>query len=135
MKRNYKQLFAICKKHGLDYKDKVAEFTNGRTESLKELTDGEYKELMIRLQRFNPQPPEGGFVPKPGDKMRKKMISIAGQMQWGTSTMQLVGRINNWCLHQKFKKPLMEHNEEELGLLVTIFEQKVLADYFKGLNR
>lgn len=136
MKRNYKQLFAICKAQGFDYKDKVAEISQGRTDSLKMLTDGEYKELMIRLVRLN-EPTrklaaKADF--KPGDKMRKKMISLAAQMKWGEKMSDILTRLDKWCLDQKYKKPLMQHNEAELSLLVTIFEQRVYADYLKYLN-
>lgn len=134
MPRNYSQLFAICKKHGFDYKDKVAEFTNGRTDSLKALTDGEYREMMLRLSRLN-EPARKEFVPKPGDQMRKKMLSICSKMHPTESTDQLLKRLNDWCLKQTFKKPLMKHAKEELALLVTIYEEKVYADFLTGYNR
>lgn len=134
MARNYAQLFAICKKHGFDYKDKVAEFTNGRTESLKALTDGEYREFMIRLQRLNPQPPKGGFMPKLGDAQRKKMLGIANQMRWGSTNTELVTAVNEWCQKQKYKKDWMQLTVPEINTLLTIFETKVLVDYYKNLN-
>ena len=59
MPRDYKQFFAICKHYGWDYKDKVAEFTDGRTESLSSLSDGEYHQLLTQVQRFNPSPQQG----------------------------------------------------------------------------
>ncbi|MGB4776134.1 MAG: hypothetical protein WBP45_13225 [Daejeonella sp.] len=135
--RDYKQFFAICKKHGLDYKDKVAEFTEGRTDSLKALTDGEYKEMMIRLSRMN--------TPPPGDAIRKKIISMARQMGWvikcdahSKSTPLWIAdmqRIDNWCLHYgKYKKRLNDHSPAELGVLASIFEE-VLKTYLKGLNK
>lgn len=133
-KRNYSQLFAICKKHGFDYKDKVAEFTNGRTDSLKSLTDGEYREMMLRLSRLN-EPARKEFVPKPGDQMRKKMLSICSKMHPTENTEQLLKRLNDWCLKQTYKKPLMKHDVGELSLLVTLYEQKVYADFLTGYNR
>lgn len=132
--RDYKQFFAICKKHGFDYKDKVAEFTNGRTDSLKALTDGEFKELSIRMAHLN-APARQVFKVKPGDKQRKKMISLASQMRWGPEIAQIIGRLDAWCLKQKFKKPLMKHSENELNLLLAIFEQRVYSDYLTDLNK
>ncbi|MGY3054363.1 hypothetical protein ACVWYG_002570 [Pedobacter sp. UYEF25] len=140
-KRNYAQLFAICKKHGLDYKDKVFEFTDGRTDSLKALTDGEYRELMIRMQLLNPSHPPNpqrgnglAFTPKPGDKQRKSFIGIASQMRWGKDTKELIAAIDVWCLAQKYKKPLNSLDVKELNTLLYIFETKVLADYYLKLN-
>lgn len=60
----YAQFFAIIKKHDLQKEEVVLEFTAGRTDSLSELTGGEYNELMRRLARFNPVPA--------GDQREKK---------------------------------------------------------------
>ena len=133
-KRNYSQLFAICKKHGFDYKDKVAEFTNFRTDKLTELSDGEYRELMIRMTRLN-EPARKAFVPKGGDKIRKKMLSICSKMHPGDTTGELLARLDEWCLNQTYKKPLMKHDIAELSLLVTIYEEKVYADFLTAYNR
>lgn len=132
--RNYKTFFAICKHHGWDYKEKVAEFTEGRTDSLRELSDREYHELLMRAQRFVTEA-KPVFTPKPGDKQRKKMLSIAGKMYPGENTKQLLNRIDSWCRVQKFKKPLMQHNEAELNVLLGVYGGKVLADFYSNLHR
>lgn len=141
MPRNYSQFFAILKKLGLDYKDVVAEFTEGRTESLSSLSDGEYKELTLRMQRYNQYDPND-----PANKMRRKMIAIARQMRWGEphprplsrgegSTNALMERLDNWCIkYGKYGKKLNSHTVAELSLLVTIFEE-VLDDYLKALQK
>lgn len=123
----YKELFAICKRLGLDYKEEVHNFTNGRTDSLRALTDGEYLHLCISLNKAAP----GNWKPKPGDKIRKKMIALAKQMQWNDPIVTL----NAWCLKQKYKKRLNDLNAEELGVLVTILEKNVFGSYLKGLNK
>lgn len=132
--RNYKELFAICKRLGLDYKEEVYNFTNGRTDSLRKLTDGEYLHLCISLNKAAP----GDWEPKPGDRVRKKMIAIAKQMQWHDPRLKkegLFAALDDWCLNQKYKKRLNDLNVEELGVLATIFEKNVLADYLKALNK
>ncbi len=139
MPRDYRQFFAICKKNGWEYKDKVAEFTEGRTDSLSSLTDGEYKEMLLRAQRFNQLPKDS-----PADKMRKKIISMARQMGWtitpqppkaGGKEKADMERIDNWCLkYGKFKKVLNKHTVPELTLLVAIFEE-VFKTYLTGLQK
>ena len=131
MGRIYGQLFAILKKLGLDYKDIVAEFTNGRTESLSSLSDGEYKELLLRMQRYNP-------ANDPANKMRRKIISIARQMRWTKShnggEIVDMQRLDNWCIkYGKYNKSLNKHTLQELTVLVTVFEEGVYKSYLKGL--
>ncbi|MEO7212640.1 hypothetical protein [Mucilaginibacter sp.] len=131
MKRDYSQIFAICKKIGKDYKDVVAEFTEhrpaGQTDSLRALTDGEYSELVRRIAMFN--------TPPPGDQQRKKMIAIAKLMKWGKNTDEILESIDGWLLKQKYEKPLMELDLQQLGVMVTVFETKVYPDYLRGLNK
>lgn len=129
----YAQFFAICKAHGFDYREKVYEFTEGRTISLSALSDLEYTEMMKLLIDLN-EPFRKGFVPKPGDKQRKKLIALAMLMRWGDMKM-IITRLNGWCKKQKFKKGLMQHNETELDLLVSIFELRVYPDYLIALNK
>lgn len=132
MKRNYSTLFAICKAIGRDKDDVVLEFTDGRTGSLTELSDGEYRELMIRLRRLQPTPK--AWEPKPGDAQRKKMIGIARSMQWGRSTMEVIGRLDEWCI-KSFGAKMNDLDLATLGKAVTIFESKVYTGYLKGLKK
>ncbi|MBD1394280.1 hypothetical protein [Mucilaginibacter glaciei] len=127
MKRNYSQLFAICKKNRLEYKDVVSEFTKGRTESLKALTDPEYNELMRRMARYN--------TPPPGDQQRKKMIAICKLMHKGKQTAEILQIIDEWLLKQKYEKPLMQLDLQQLGIMVNIYETNVYPDYLRGLNK
>ena len=134
-KSKYSDFHAICKQHGLNYKDKVFEFTEGRTESLSSLSDTEYAELLKRMQSLN-RTGSGNFKIKPGDKQRKKIIRLALTMHWGGGDMKTaLGEIDEWCKKQKFKKGFMNHTPAEYDLLVAIFEQKVYGDYFRDLNK
>lgn len=134
MSRDYKQFFAICKKHGFDYKEKVAEFTEGRTESLTALSDGEYKEMMVRLTRLN-EPMRKSFTPKPGDKQRKKIIAIARDMRWDVQGAKvMMQRINYYCLNKtKYKKTLNNLTVDELNKVVYIFEHEVKKSFLNNI--
>lgn len=129
MNRDYKQFFAICKAVGVDYKEALLEFTDGRTDSLRALSDGEFRELMIRARSWQPVK-KNDFVPAPGDAQRKKMIAIAGKMHWGINTMEIVGRLNEWCQTQ-YGKELNELDVPVLNKAVWVLENKVQVDYLK----
>lgn len=145
MTRDYKKFYALCKRHGLDKDELVLELTRGYTKSLRAISDAEFQDLMGRLEKLGGNPSKGskpleGWKPKPGDMQRKKMISLARQMGWGGSpsaadVKAIVAKLDTWCLKQKFQKRLMQHTVAELNLLVTIFEEKVFADYLKALNK
>jgi len=128
----YSQLFAICKAHGFEYKEKVYEFTNGRTTSLTALSEIEYTSMMKLLIDLN-EPLRRDWVPKPGDPQRKKLFAIARLMKYGDNRT-IFSRLDQWARKQKYKKSLMQHNPAELDLLVTIFEQRVYTHYLTTLN-
>lgn len=132
-KRNYADFFAICKRHGWNYKDKVAEFTKDRTESLSSLSDSEYRELLLRAKRFSPVP--DNWKPPDGDAQRKKIIAIARDMRWDIRGQDvLMQRIDEWLLkHGKYKKPLNKLSVDELNKVVYIFENEVKPSFLRGL--
>lgn len=93
----------------------ISEFTNGRTNSARELTDAELHELCLGLHV--------GTVKPPGDKMRKAIISVAHEMGWRTAGRADMQRINNWCISKgKYHKKLNDHNMQELNELVSQFQ-------------
>ncbi|RYF25154.1 MAG: hypothetical protein EOO42_04295 [Flavobacteriales bacterium] len=106
--------------------------SKGRTESTKDLTEPEVDHIISELKKLQTNKPK--FTPKDGDSQRKKFLAIAGQMRWGKNTAELKTAINDWCLKQKFKKEWMKLTVAELNTLLTIFETKVLTDYYKNLN-
>ncbi len=138
LKRNYPQFFVIARKYGLDKSELALAYSNGRTDSLRALSDLEFTDCLahlVQIQRIDPE-----FIstlhwkPKPGDKTRKKMIAICHQMNWG-ATEQILIRLDAWCMDQKFKKRLMEHTPHELGLLCHILETEVLGSYLRDLSK
>lgn len=150
MTRNYPQFFAITKAFGLEKDELAQEVSNGRTASLKALTDKEWLSLMSQLQAMQDKT---NFTPLPGDVQRKKMISIAYQMNWhilnpadketdlgrsfiNWSAPKIVAyKLDKWAQDQKFKKPLMKHTVQELNILLSIFEEKVFTSYLTDLNK
>jgi hypothetical protein len=129
----YKEFYAIINVQGLTKREVVMDASNQRTDRLTALTDGEYKELMLRLKKLNRIPP--------GDAMRKALIAMARQLRWylpiskpGDPLRVDVKRIDNWCIkYGPYKKALMSHNVPELTKVVTVF-QKVLSDYLTALK-
>ncbi|MBD3748529.1 MAG: hypothetical protein IE931_03440 [Sphingobacteriales bacterium] len=128
MSRNYAPIFAACKSIGLEYQEAVYEFTKGRTQSLRALSDGEVKHLQLELNARQ----QSNWKPKPGDKQRKKMIGLARSMQYAHP----VEAVNEWCINYgRYNKPLMDHDEDELNKVLYIYEHEVYASYLRNLNR
>jgi hypothetical protein len=144
MKRNYPQFFTLIRQFRMDKEEVALASSGGRTASLRSLTDQEWSEIMEQLTAMQ----KGNkWNPPAGDVQRKKMISIARQMNWhltpgpspqgeGRSEIQIImERLDGWCLKQKFKKELMKHTVQELNVLVSIFEEKVYKSYLEDLNK
>lgn len=130
MSRNYPEFHAICKAVGVNYKEAVLEFTDGRTESLRALTDSEYKELYLRARKW--QPAKRPEDVKEGDQQRKKLIAIAGKMNWGTNTLEIVGQLNNWC-QTNYGKELNELDVTTLNKAIWVMEERILKPYLKSI--
>lgn len=112
-----KRLHASLNQLGLmdDKRHIIAEFTAGRTNSARELTDAELHQLCQGLGV--------GTVKPPGDKMRKAIISMAHELGWRLAGKADMQRINNWCIAKgKYHKKLNDHNMKELTELVTQFQ-------------
>lgn len=125
--RNYPQFFAICNKNGFTKEEVILQYTEGKKDSLKDLADVEYYGMMRWLEKFNTMPP--------GNEIRRKMIALAKKMNRGNDTKQILQHLDGWCRKQKFKKPLMLHTVAELGVVCTIYEDKVYGDYLRDLNK
>jgi hypothetical protein len=104
----------------------VWEFSGGRTESSKELTNGEMTAVIDALEK--------GFKELDrADAMRKKIISMAHELGWhhvdGIKPSGEIKykadmvKINDWCCskYSLYKKPLNDHTYPELVKLVTQF--------------
>ncbi|SMG35764.1 hypothetical protein [Sphingobacterium psychroaquaticum] len=130
MARNYAQFFAICKAVGRDKEDVVLEFTGGRTDSLSKLDDGEWKELMLQVRKWQPTK-RPSDIPE-GDSQRKKLIALAGKMHWGANTLEIIGRLNVWCQNQ-YQQELNQLDVAKLNKAVWVMENKIYKEYLKKI--
>lgn len=97
------------------------QFSNEQTESSKELTEAEVEAICTYLEtEFS--------LADEKDQMRKKMISLARQMNWekrdGNKTKCDMARLDNWCIkYGMYKKALNSHDYTELTHLITAFKK------------
>lgn len=117
--KDFKKLMALLTKTGLQGRRHaiVWDYSQGRTESSKELTNPEIKQIIRDLEK--------GFKELDrSDIMRKKIISQAHEMGWElTGRRADMARINAWC--EKFgylHKSLNSYTYTELPALVTQFD-------------
>ena len=105
------------------------EYSNGRTESSKELSNTEMLTIIHDLEK--------GFKELDRcDVMRKKIISMAHEMGWRVKSQDVrsksqdikpkidIQRVDNWCVkYGAYHKGLNAHNYTELVHLLSQFEQ------------
>ena len=115
-----RRFFATIKKLGIDRADVAHQFSQGRTASVMALTDDE---LARAVQVLQPQSPKAK-----GDRMRKKIISMAHELGWRNAEGRAdMARINRWCEQYGYlHKPLNAYQLHELPHLVTCFEEMYL---------
>ncbi|EEI90220.1 hypothetical protein HMPREF0765_4171 [Sphingobacterium spiritivorum ATCC 33300] len=130
MMRHYAQFYAICRALGMDKEEVVYSFTQGRTQSLSAITDGEWKELMMKMRQL--QPPKTPDQKLPGDRQRKKLIALAAKMNWGTDMLSILDALNSF-LQINYNKQLNGLNTSELNRIVAVFENKLLPDYLSKI--
>lgn len=132
---NYNTFYAIQKKlkevgHDIEKEVLVDQYTSNRTESLKEMTPFEYKEMIKDLSALLKKGEREDWQASAENKMRRKIIAIfKHQMSY---TMD---QIDEWCkVYGKFNKPLNDHKHHELVQLVTQAES-VYKSYVKSIAR
>ncbi|MGY5253302.1 hypothetical protein [Sphingobacterium spiritivorum] len=130
MMRHYAQFYAICKALGMDKEEVVYSFTQGRTQSLSAITDGEWKELMMKMRQL--QPSKTPDQKLPGDRQRKKLIALAAKMNWGTDMLSILDALNSF-LQINYNKQLNGLTTSDLNRIVAVFENKLLPDYLKKI--
>jgi len=111
-------------------KDLVFSFTSGRSDSSREMTDQEARDMISYLEGSK-------TAPDPADRMRKKIISMAREIGWekrtATGRAADMERIGNWVLkYGALKKPFNDYKINELPALVTQFE-RVYKDFLNRL--
>lgn len=101
----------------------VHQYTDGRTTHLTDMTHEETQAIIKSLRGDDPK-----------EAMCNKILSLAHDMQWKTSSGKVdMKRINGWCMKfSKLKKPFNEFTEKELPELVTAFE-KVYQSFLNSI--
>ncbi len=115
-----KQLHGLLTQTGLTPQkaDLVSGFTNGRSDSSKDLTNEEAKKMIAYLNST------ADIHNEKSNKMRRKIISLAHEMHWHLSGTQKIDmpRLNAWCVKFGYlKKELNKYRYNELTTLVTQF--------------
>lgn len=102
----------------------VASFSGKDSSSSKDLLYVEADHLIRYLERQS-----SGTLPTPeeeeaSDKMRRKILSIAHEMQWKLEGGKVdIARVNAWCQTKGFgKKVLNDYSHDELTKLVSQFK-------------
>lgn len=125
-KRNYSRFYAIAKAKGIDldqHKETlVAQFTGGRTESLREMTPAEYDQMCECLQtgRRIDETPEAYK-----ERLRRARSAALNRMQrLGVDTAdRTFAAVNEFCLDPRIAgKPFGMLSVEELQALVPKLE-------------
>lgn len=123
-KRNYSRFYAIAKTKGIDldqYKEElVAQFTGGRTSSLREMSQQEYEQMCSCLQtgkRIDED--ERAYR----ERLRKARSAALNRMQrMGVDTTDF-DRVNRFCENPRIAgKPFGLMSIEELQALVSKLE-------------
>ena len=123
---NYSKYFAIEKQlkatgMHVDRAELIADFTQGRTESLRELTPTEYRELTNHMSAMLG---DAQFKDNKADRMRKKVIALLCNCGYTKNNKPDMERINLWCINRGHGKcPLNDYKEESLPALIYQAEQ------------
>lgn len=123
-----KQLHTLLSANGLmaEKANIVLGFTQGRSESSKELTEREAREMIEWMRSLTPSPSPQRERGDAANKMRRKIISLAYEMHWAKAGdwRAAVAAIDKFCLSEKslFKKALNAHSYKELVQVVSQFE-------------
>ncbi len=137
-----RRLHQLLPQAGIDAIDKkalVKEFSNGRTESSRELLMNEAQLLIRHLEASL-----GLIATAPtaeqdeaSDLMRRKILSLAHEMRWEIPATGKVdmGRVNGWCQARGFgKKVLNDYSHAELTKLLSQFKI-MYSKYLKELSK
>ena len=116
----------------LTKEEQVLSFTDGRTASLRELSDTELKALVQQLNSLRE-----GKQQQPAQRMRRHIIAMAHEMRWevegGKVDMQ---RLNNWVAKYGYlhatKHSLNQYTAKQLPKLVSQF-RSVYKSYLSAI--
>jgi hypothetical protein len=103
----------------------IEELTGGAKSSLRALSKAEAADCIRAL---------AGPRARSMEQMRKKMISLAIDMDWGTSAKDVLPKIDRWSRrYSPAKCALKDHSYESLVAALTAFE-KTYQSFLASLN-
>lgn len=124
-----KALNTLVSKLNISKDDKaiiVEGFSAGRCTSSKDLYANEAVAMIRHLKSLDPDEAKA-------DRMRKKIISLAHEMNWRKDGRADMRRIDNWCRTNSYlKKSLDRYIYTELPKLVSQFEM-VYKSFLKSI--
>lgn len=118
---DYKSFFAIEKRMktagmDIDRAELVADYTEGRTESLKDLSPFEYRGL---IKALNTLLGAKDYPRDVKDQMRSKVIAILCNLGYTKDDKPDMIRINHWCVtHGHGKCELNQYSQTGLSKLI-----------------
>ena len=123
-KRSYSRFYAICRAKGIDieqYKDVlISEFTKGRTDSLKEMTEAEYDEMCDCLQNDRHMSGSGESFLARRRKARSAVLTRIQKL--GVDTTDFA-RVNSFCQDRRIAgKPFGMLTVDELDAIIPKLE-------------
>ena len=125
-----KALNTLVSKLGINKEEKaimVSGFSGGRCASSKELFSDEANDMIKHLKELDPEEAKA-------DKMRKKIISMAHEMNWRVNGKVNMQAIDTWCRNYSYlKKSIDRYTYTELPKLVSQF-QSVYYHFLKSLK-
>lgn len=113
---NYGRFYGLLKQlPGADKETLVYQFTNGRTESLRGMSRGEYEAMCTEMEKVAGYDERRAARQK---ELRKKRSSVLHQMQlWGVDTSDWI-KVNAFCSDDRIAgKEFRALDEEDLDAL------------------
>ena len=135
---NYKEFYTRLKATGHTKEEIIYAFTNGRTESLRALSDKEYIALCASLRKAQGKIAEQQLkgVDQQANNLRKALISIFHQMQYpdaAAAAKSWAEKMGVGSGASNVKRPFNKYTPGELRKLIYK-AQIALADFQKSTN-
>lgn len=137
-KNNYAEFYLRIRELGLEKEAVVSDFTDGRTESLRELSQKELTALCASLRKTAQG--TNVYVPKDnpkGDRLRKAIISIFHQMRYdepAVAAKAWAEKMGAYGGEKNVKKPFNHYSNQELMNLLMKAEN-ALADFRSSVRK
>lgn len=130
--KRYFSLEKTIKARGIDTdrKELLDVYTEGKINSLRKLTTGQYDSFCNWIEKAY----EINTEKSPENKMRRKIIMLFRKMNYTKGDAVDMERVKLWVLKYGYlKKPLNEYTMKELPKLVTQAE-RVYQSFVSGVN-